>query len=110
MTPQSILKKGTPKASSPSEQQDDTSMNDSLSSLNKLQRESSLSSVLDGRSAFAKARSASQNTEQEGSIGDLTRALDIKKQMPMQGIEFAGNIEVNKISRLQGYMHILEFI
>jgi hypothetical protein len=107
MAPQSILKKkGTRKTSSgPSEQQD----GDLQDSLRKLQRENSLSSE-DGRSAFAKARSAFQNTEQEGSsrdlsregsIRNLTRALGIKKQMSLSGIQFADNVEVNEISRLQ---------
>ena len=90
-------------------------MNDSLNSLNSLttlQRENSLSSVLNHRrSACAKAtRSVSQGSEQEGSIGDLTRVLDIKTQMSMKGIKFADNVEVKEISGLQDYMHILEFI
>jgi hypothetical protein len=98
MAPPSILKKkGTPKASSPSGQQEDDSMNDSLK---KLQRENSLSSV-DRRSAFAKMKSVSQNTEQEGSMKDLTQMLDIKKQMSMKGIQFADDVEVNEISRLR---------
>jgi hypothetical protein len=99
MAPRSILKKkGTPKASSPPEHKDDT-MNDSL---NKLQRENSLSSE-DGRIAFAKARSPlSQNAEQEGSsTRNLTRVLGIKKQMSMRGIQFSDNVEVNDISRLR---------
>lgn len=103
MAPRSILKKkGAPKASSPSEHQDDTSMNDSINSINKLQRENSLSSVLDRRSAFANgSKSVSQNSQQEGSIRDLTRVLDIKKQMSMSGIQFADDVEVNEISRLR---------
>ena len=103
MAPQSILKKkGTPKASSPSELQDDTSMNGSLNSINKLQRENSVSSLLDRRSAFAKAsKSVSKNSLQEGSIRDLTRVLDVKKQMSMSGIQFSDSVEVNEISRLR---------
>lgn len=107
-----VKQKGTTfKASSPTEQQDDTSMNDSLNSLNTLQRENSLSSGLDRRSACAKAtRSVSQNSEQEGSIGDLTRVLDIKTKMSMKGVRFGDNVEVDEISGLRDYMYILEFI
>jgi hypothetical protein len=89
-----LKKKGTPKASSPSEQHGDDS-------LRKLKRVNSVSSE-DGRSVFAKARLVIQNTEQEGSIrDDITPVLDIKKQVSMPGIKFADNIEVNEISRLQ---------
>jgi hypothetical protein len=72
-------------------------------STHKLQRHNSLSSE-DGRSAFAKARSVSQNTEQEeGYTRDLlTRGVsDIKKQISVREIKFADNVEVNEIARLQ---------
>jgi predicted P-loop ATPase len=100
MAPPSILKKKeTPKASGPSEQQGDDSMNND--SLKKLERENSLSSV-DRRSAFANMKSVSQNTEQEGSLKDLMQVLDIKKQTSMKGsIQFADDVEVNEISRLR---------
>jgi hypothetical protein len=92
MTPCSILKKkGTPKASSPSEQQGDDE------SIRKLKRVNAKSS----EDAFAKARLVIQNTEQEGSIRDLTPVLDIKKEVSMPGIKFADNVEVNEISRLR---------